>query len=275
MWCEKWHDMRGSHGKEEIMEFRPCIDIHNGKVKQIVGGSLKDENNHAQENFVSDRDADFFAGLYRDAGIRGGHIILLNASDSEYYEATRQQAFAALRAYPGGLQVGGGITPENAGEYLEAGASHVIVTSYVFKDGRIHFERLEKLVQAVGKEHLVLDVSCKRCGDDYYVVTDRWQKMTEEKLDVSLLQRLSGYCDEFLIHAVDVEGKADGIETDLAESLGKWSGIPITYAGGVHSYEDVELLKRMGNNRLNVTIGSALDLFGGKLEWKKIVEMCG
>lgn len=257
------------------MEFRPCIDIHNGKVKQIVGGSLKDKNNQAQENFVSKQDADYYAGLYRDAGIKGGHIILLNAVDSEYYEATRQQAFAALRAYPGGLQVGGGITPENAGEYLAAGASHVIVTSYVFKDGRIHYERLDKLVQTVGREHLVLDVSCKRVGDDYYVVTDRWQKMTEEKLDVELLTRLSEYCDEFLIHAVDVEGKADGIEERLAKVLGEWNGIPITYAGGVHSYEDVQLLKELGKGRLNVTIGSALDLFGGNLEWKKIVEMCG
>lgn len=256
------------------MEFRPCIDIHNGKVKQIVGGSLKDQNNQAQENFVSGHDAAYYAELYKSAGVRGGHIILLNAADSEYYEATRKQAFLALRAYPKGLQVGGGITPDNAGEYLEAGASHVIVTSYVFKDGRIHFDRLEKLVQAVGRENLVLDVSCKCCGDNYYVVTDRWQKMTAEKLDIALLKRLSGYCDEFLIHAVDVEGKADGIEEKLVAMLGEWDGIPITYAGGVHSYEDVTLLKNLGRERLNVTIGSALDLFGGKLEWKKIVEMC-
>ncbi len=256
------------------MEFRPCIDIHNGKVKQIVGGSLKDKNNQAQENFVSEKDAAFYAGLYRDAGIKGGHIILLNAVDSEYYEATQMQAMAALKAYPLGMQVGGGITPENAGVYLEAGASHVIVTSYVFKDGKIHFERLEKMVEAVGREHLVLDVSCKRCGDDYYVVTDRWQKLTEEKLNRALLERLAGYCDEFLIHAVDVEGKADGIEMDLVKSLGDWTGIPITYAGGVHSYKDVELLKELGNGRLNVTIGSALDLFGGKLSWRKVVGMC-
>ena len=256
------------------MEFRPCIDIHNGKVKQIVGGSLTDKNNHAEENFVSQKEASYYAELYRNAEIKGGHIILLNASDSEYYEATRNQAFDALRAYPGGLQVGGGITPDNAGEYLAAGASHVIVTSYVFKDGRIHFERLEKMVEVVGKEHLVLDVSCKRCGEDYFVVTDRWQKMTEEKLDKKLLERLAEYCDEFLIHAVDVEGKANGIEQELVDALGEWNGIPITYAGGVHSYEDVALLKELGRNRLNVTVGSALDLFGGELEWKKIAEMC-
>lgn len=256
------------------MEFRPCIDIHNGKVKQIVGGSLKDKNNQALENFVSEQDASFYAKLYRDAGIKGGHIILLNPVDSEYYEATKTQALAALKAYPGGLQVGGGIMPENAGEYLEAGASHVIVTSYVFKDGRIHFERLQKMVEAVGKEHLVLDVSCRKCGEDYMVVTDRWQKVTEEKLDCALLDRLSAYCDEFLIHAVDVEGKADGIEKELVTVLGQWGKLPITYAGGVHSYEDLQLIKELGNDHLNVTVGSALDLFGGKLKWEEVLSVC-
>lgn len=256
------------------MEFRPCIDIHNGKVKQIIGGSLKDAGNQAVDNFVSERDADYYAALYRDAGIRGGHIILLNPVGSEYYEATKRQALLALSTYPGGMQVGGGITPENAADFLEAGASHVIVTSYVFKDGRIHFERLQKLAETVGREHLVLDVSCRRRGNDYIVVTDRWQKLTEQMLDEKLLETLSGYCDEFLIHAVDVEGKANGIETNLVSSLGSWPGIPITYAGGVHSYEDIRLLKELGKERLNVTVGSALDLFGGKLEWRKIQEMC-
>ena len=256
------------------MEFRPCIDIHNGKVKQIVGGSLKDKNNQALENFVSEQDAVFYANLYKEAGIKGGHIILLNAADSEYYEATKRQALAALQVYQGGLQVGGGITADNASEYLEAGASHVIVTSYVFKDGRIHYERLEKLKEAVGKKHLVLDVSCKRCGDDYLVVTDRWQKLTDEKVDIALLEKLSAYCDEFLIHAVDVEGKASGIEKELAARLGEWSGEAITYAGGVHSYEDILLLRELGRNRVNVTVGSALDLFGGKLVWEEVLSLC-
>lgn len=256
------------------MEFRPCIDIHNGKVKQIVGGSLSDIGNRARENFVAEQDAAFYADFYKKSGLKGGHIILLNSADSEYYDATRKQAFLALNAYPGGLQVGGGITPENAGEYLDAGASHVIVTSYVFKDGRIHYERLDKLVKAVGKEHLVLDVSCKKTGNDYLIVTDRWQKMTEEKMNDELLDRLSGYCDEFLIHAVDVEGKADGIEKELAERLGKWGKCPMTYAGGVHSYEDLRLIRKLGRNRLNVTVGSALDLFGGTLVWEKVLEEC-
>ena len=105
------------------MEFRPCIDIHNGKVKQIVGGSLKDLGDRAQENFVSEQDAAFYAKLYQKNSLKGGHIILLNASDSPYYEATKEQALSGLRVYPGGLQVGGGITAENAAEYLAAGAS--------------------------------------------------------------------------------------------------------------------------------------------------------
>uniref|UniRef100_UPI0040575A07 phosphoribosylformimino-5-aminoimidazole carboxamide ribotide isomerase n=1 Tax=Acetatifactor sp. TaxID=1872090 RepID=UPI0040575A07 len=252
------------------MEFRPCIDIHNGKVKQIVGGSLSDEGNHAKENFVATQDAAFYAKLYQDAGRKGGHIILLNAIDSEYYEATKAQAMRALKAYPGGLQVGGGITPENAGDFLDAGASHVIVTSYVFKDGKIHYDRLEKLVQVVGKKHLVLDVSCKKVGEEYLVVTDRWQKLTEEVVDVALLDKLAQYCDEFLIHAVDVEGKANGIERELVEMLGNWNHCPVTYAGGIHSYEDLQLIKELGKNHLNFTIGSALDLFGGELKWEDV-----
>ncbi len=254
------------------MEFRPCIDIHNGQVKQIVGGSLTDLNNEATENFVATQDAAFFANLYKKAGLKGGHIILLNSKDSEYYEATRAQAFEALREYPGGLQVGGGITSQNAGEYLEAGASHVIVTSYVFHDGKVDYKRLEELEKTVGKEHLVLDLSCKKVDGEYRIVTDRWQKLTKEVVSLELMDRLAGYCSEFLIHAVDVEGKANGIEAELAAMLGDWDGLPITYAGGVHSYEDLDLLKRLGRNRLNVTIGSALELFGGSLQWKEVVR---
>lgn len=257
------------------MEFRPCIDIHNGKVKQIVGGSLRDAGNQAKENFVSEQDAAFYAKMYQKDGIRGGHIILLNAKDSEYYEATKMQAMLALKAYPNGLQVGGGITAENAGEFLAAGASHVIVTSYVFRDGRIDFERLEKLVAAVGKERLVLDLSCRRCDGEYYIVTDRWQKFTEEKVTLSLLNRLKEYCDEFLIHAVDVEGKASGIETELVELLGSWGEIPVTYAGGVGNFADLEQLKVLGQNRVNVTIGSALDLFGGEMAYEEVLKYIG
>lgn len=256
------------------MEFRPCIDIHNGKVKQIVGGSLRDEGSRAEENFVSEKNGDFFARFYRSYGLKGGHIILLNKAGSEYYEATRKQALLALSAYPGGMQIGGGVTAENAEEYLRAGASHVIVTSYVFRDGRIDYERLEKLLKEAGKEHLVLDLSCRRRGEDYYIVTDRWQKFTQVRLTEQALDELSGFCSEFLIHAVDVEGKAGGIEKELAALLGNWGKLPVTYAGGVHSYADLEELKRLGNGRVNVTIGSALDLFGGELAFEEVLKYC-
>ena len=253
------------------MRFRPCIDIHNGKVKQIIGGSLRDTGNQAQENFVSQQDGAFYASLYKEKDLKGGHIILLNRADSEYFEATRKQAFLALGAYPGGLQLGGGVTPDNAAEYLNAGASHVIVTSYVFRDGHISWENLEKMVQAVGKEHLVLDLSCRKKGNAYYVVTDRWQKFTEEQVTLDLMEKLGGYCDEFLIHAVDVEGKAKGIEVALAKLLGEYNGHPVTYAGGVGSMEDIQTLKMAAGGKLDVTVGSALDLFGGTIPFEKLI----
>lgn len=254
------------------MEFRPCIDIHNGKVKQIVGGSLTDVGNQAEENFVAEQDAAFFAHLYKEEGIRNGHIILLNAKDSEYYEATKEQAMQALKAYPGGLQIGGGITADNAKEFLAAGASHVIVTSYVFRDGKINYENLERIRDAAGKEHLVLDLSCRKREGKYYIVTDRWQKFTNECVTPTLLDELCSYCDEFLIHAVDVEGKANGIEAELVQLLGEWGKIPVTYAGGVGSFADLEQLKILGKNRLHVTIGSALDLFGGSMPYDKVMS---
>ena len=254
------------------MEFRPCIDIHNGKVKQIVGGSLRDEGSQARENFVSEQDAAFYAGLYQRQGIRGGHVILLNKEGTEYFEATRQQALSALRAYPGGLQIGGGIRDDNAADYLNAGASAVIVTSYVFRDGQMNWKNLKKLETAVGADHLVLDVSCRRKGDDYYIVTDRWQKFTDVKLTEDVLSELADYCDEFLVHAVDVEGKAGGIEEDIAALLGNWDGISATYAGGVSSFEDLRKLKELGRNKVDVTIGSALDLFGGEMPFSKVLE---
>jgi phosphoribosylformimino-5-aminoimidazole carboxamide ribotide isomerase len=257
------------------MEFRPCIDIHNGKVKQIVGSSLRDENDVAKENFVAIQDAAFFADLYREYQLKNGHIILLNPVSSPYYEETKKQALDALLAYPGGLQVGGGITPDSAGDFLNAGASHVIVTSYVFKDGQIQFDNLKQLVQKVGKERLVLDLSARKKNDRYYIVTDRWQKYTDVELTEETFEMLSAYCDEFLIHAVDVEGKADGIEETLAEMLGNWGKIPVTYAGGVHNFEDLRKLKELGRGRVHVTIGSALDLFGGSMEFEKVLAFTG
>lgn len=258
------------------MEFRPCIDIHDGKVKQIVGGSLKDhmEEGKVAENFVATQDAAFYAKLYKEKGLKGGHVILLNAAGTREYEETKKQALLALKEYPGGLQVGGGINPSNAKEFLDAGASHVIVTSYVFRDGKIDYERLEELVRLVGKEHLVLDLSCRKKGDEYYIVTDRWQKYTDTVLSTELLNQLENYADEYLIHAVDVEGKSAGIDEILVAVLGGYEGIPVTYAGGVHSMEDLEGLKNLGKKRVNVTVGSALDLFGGTMNWERVVMMC-
>lgn len=252
------------------MQFRPCIDIHNGKVKQIVGGSLKDTGNQAEENFVSEQDAAWYARRYQADGIRGGHIILLNPESSEYYAADVAQAMSALAAYPGGLQIGGGIHTGNARRFLEAGASHVIVTSYVFKNGQIHFDRLKALSELVGSQHLVLDLSCRKKNNDYYIVTDRWQKFTSVKMNLETLKMLAPYCDEFLIHAVDVEGKASGIEKPLAKLLGSFTQHPVTYAGGVGSFEDLHILKDLGQNHVNVTIGSALDLFGGPIPYETV-----
>ena len=259
------------------MEFRPCIDIHNGKVKQIVGGSL--DGTKAAENFVAEQDAAWYARFYESYGIRGGHVILLNGVGTDGYEETKAQALSALRAYPGGLQVGGGITPENAEEFLDAGASQVIVTSYVFRNGRMDLERLERMVHTVGREHLVLDFSCRRKMENpedpnYYIVTDRWSKYTHTVMKESLLKDSEQYASEYLIHAVDVEGKASGIETGVAEILGKYFGVPVTYAGGIHSYEDLEQLRILGLGHVNVTIGSALDLFGGDMSFEEILHIC-
>lgn len=254
------------------MQFRPCIDIHNGKVKQIVGSSLIDEGNQAEENFVSGQDAAFFANLYKEKNIVGGHVILLNKEGSEFFEKTRQQAVSALSAYPGGLQIGGGITAENAPYYIEKGASHVVVTSYVFSDGKINYVNLKKLCDAVGAEHVVLDLSCKKFEDGYYVMTDRWQKRTDTKLTSETMGELAVYCDEFLIHAVDVEGKAQGIEEELAAMLGEFTLRPVTYAGGVHDFEDLKKLKTLGKNHVHVTIGSALDLFGGPMGFEEVLK---
>lgn len=255
------------------MEFRPCIDIHNGAVKQIVGSSLRDAGDTAVANFVSEHDAAFFAKKYRDDGFRGGHVIMLNARDSAYFAETERQALSALQAYPGGLQIGGGITDQNAGRYLEAGASHVITTSFVFRKGRIDRDALRRISAQTGKEHLVLDLSCKKKGDRYFVMTDRWQTFTEEAVTEELLTELSGFCDEFLIHAVDVEGKSAGMETDLIRLLAEWDGIPIVYAGGISSLSDLETLDRLGNHRIHATIGSALDLFGGSISYTEIKDL--
>jgi len=250
------------------MKFRPCIDLHSGMVKQIVGSTLSNDGASPAENFSTDRPPAAFAQQYREDALTGGHVILLGPGNTE-------AAKAALEAYPGGLQVGGGITDQNATEWLEAGASHVIVTSHVFQQGQIHYERLEALVAMVGKDRLVLDLSCRRKPEepdgDYYVVTDRWQTYTNVAVNAETLRKLGSYCDEFLVHGVEVEGKQCGILEDLVVMLGESSPVPVTYAGGVRSIEDMELVKKLGKGKVDLTIGSALDCFGGLLSYDEVV----
>ncbi len=254
------------------MSFRPCIDIHNGKVKQIVGATLSEDSEKAKENFVSEKDAASFALLYKKDGLKGGHVILLNKAGAEGFEETKAAAVSALKAYPGGLQIGGGINEDNAQFYLDAGASHVIVTSYVFSDGKIDYKRLKSLSDKVGKDRLVLDLSCRKKGNEYFIVTDRWTKYTEETVSLELLEKLYTYCDEFLIHAADVEGKCNGVEENLVRILSGWDKCPMTYAGGITSFADIKLIESLGEGNLSYTIGSALDIFGGSLPYEKVVK---
>ncbi|HLX70431.1 MAG TPA: phosphoribosylformimino-5-aminoimidazole carboxamide ribotide isomerase [Verrucomicrobiae bacterium] len=236
--------------------FRPCIDLHEGKVKQIVGGTLSDAPGRLRTNFVSDRPASWYAELYRRDGLKGGHVIMLGPGN----EAA---ARSALGAYPGGLHVGGGITAGNAREWLDAGASHVIVTSWVFREGHMDEARLAELVKTIGKNRLVLDLSCRKRDDNYFVVTDRWQKFTDLSIREETLKKLAASCAEFLVHAVDVEGLCRGVDKDLVSILGKSAPIPTTYAGGASSLADLEEVTRLGQGRIDLTIGSALDIFGG------------
>ncbi len=248
------------------MKFRPCIDLHDGQVKQIVGSTLSDGAGEPITNFSSEKPASYYAGLYRDDNLTGGHIIKLGAGCDD-------AALLALHHYPGGMQIGGGITSVNAPFWLDQGASAVIVTSYIFRDGKIFTHRLRELAELVGKEHLVIDLSCRKRDDNYFVVTDRWQKFTEITINKENLAYFSQFCFEFLIHAVDVEGKCRGIEEELAVFLAGNSPIPTTYAGGVKNMADLYHLEEICRNRLDVTIGSALDIFGGNgVTYRQAVE---
>jgi phosphoribosylformimino-5-aminoimidazole carboxamide ribotide isomerase len=260
-----------------MTRIRPCIDLHQGQVKQIVGSTLKDDaadstslDNAVQENFVSSHPPSYYTKLYQQANLAGGHVIMLGPNNSE-------AAQDALAAWPNGLQVGGGITSDNCLEWIQAGASSVIVTSHVFSDGKIHWERLSNLVKILGsKDKLVLDLSCRKKESDskYYVVTDRWQTWTDTVVNAELLQTLSEYCSEFLIHAVDVEGMQAGILEDIVEFLGEHcpASVSVTYAGGVRSLDDLNLVERLGKGRVDVTVGSALDIFGGTLACQDVVN---
>ncbi len=244
-----------------MTKFRPCIDLHDGKVKQIVGSSLSDSGAGLKTNFETDRSSAWFAELYKKDGIKGGHVIMLG-------KGNESAAKDALSAYPGGMQVGGGINAQNALEYIQAGASHVIVTSWIFPDGKLDRERLAELVRTVGKEHLILDLSCKRTGmvdgkPQWKIATNRWQTIIDIEINKETLEDLAKSCDEFLVHAADVEGKQQGMDDDLIVFLAKHSPIPVTYAGGARSLADLEHCRQISDGKIDLTIGSALDLFGG------------
>ena len=247
------------------MKFRPCIDIHNGKVKQIVGGTLSDAG--ARENFVSSEDSSYYAELFKKDGLTGGHIIMLDRSPE-----TRQAAMEALKAYPDAIQIGGGINDTNCEDYLNAGASHIIVTSYICSEGKINYDNLNKLCSLCGPEHIVLDLSCKGTSDGKYIIaTDRWQKLTDTELTPAVLAELSDKCGEFLVHAVNAEGLKAGIDPALVELLSH-SPVPVTYAGGIGKMSDIDEIEAMGGGKVDFTVGSALDLFGGCLEYKEFVK---
>jgi phosphoribosylformimino-5-aminoimidazole carboxamide ribotide isomerase len=248
------------------LKFRPCIDLRGGKVVQIVGSTLEGEGTIT--NFEATETPEHFADMYRRDALSGGHVIQLDPGNTE-------AALAALGAYPGGLQVGGGIHPDNAKVFLDAGASHVIVTSYVFRDGKLDEEALRKMVKTVGSGRLVLDLSCRFRDGAYTVVTDRWRSFTDLVVDGKSLEGLARHCAEFLVHGVDVEGKRLGIQESLVELLAEGSPIPVTYAGGARSLDDLELVDRLGDGRVDLTIGSALDIFGGDVSYQAVVEWHG
>ena len=248
-----------SQSESDFMAFRPCIDLQNGRVVQIVGGTLADDNSQTITNHVSAHTATDFAVLYKADGLTGGHVIMLGGGSED-------AAKSALAAYPNGLQIGGGITAGNAASWLDAGASHVIVTSYLFDGGALSPSRLQAMVAAVGKEHLVVDISCRRsAGGEYYAATNRWQTVTETRLDAALFALLEPFCAEFLVHAADVEGKCEGIDEQLVRSLGGWVSLPTTYAGGARRLEDIARVSELSSGKVDLTIGSALDIFGGSL----------
>ncbi len=248
------------------MEFRPCIDLHDGKVKQIVGATLTDSDNSAAVNFESSLSPSYYSNLYKKDNLRGGHVIKLGPNNES---AARE----ALGSWPNGMQIGGGITAENAIQWIDAGASHVIVTSYVFKDGKINFENLQRLLESVGKKRIVLDLSCKEKDGLYYIVTDRWQNFTSTALTKETFETLANYCDEFLVHAATVEGLKGGADLKLVKLLAELSPIPVTYAGGIASLEHIEEVRNAGKNHVHITIGSALDIFGGSLPYADVVRV--
>ncbi|MGO4373130.1 phosphoribosylformimino-5-aminoimidazole carboxamide ribotide isomerase [Paenibacillus sp. MCAF20] len=249
------------------MKFKPCIDLHDGKVKQIVGETLHADQEGIIENFVSTHDSAYYASLFKRDKLTGGHVIMLGGGNTE-------AAIRALNEYPKGMQIGGGINAENAEHYLDQGASHVIVTSYIFRDGKLDKDNLDNMLAAVGKERLVIDLSCKEKDGKWFVVSNQWKRFTDFEVNPDNIAYLEQYCDEFLIHAVDVEGKQQGFQQSLVKSLAEWVSITTTYAGGVRSFADLELFASLSAGKIDLTIGSALDIFGGSLSYDEVVAYC-
>lgn len=250
------------------MKFRPCIDIHQGQVKQIVGSTLTADNERLQTNFVATMSAADYALMYKNDGLSGGHLIRLDQTP-----ATKQATLAALAAYPNGLQVGGGITHETAGALLASGAQKVIVTSFGFTAGRLDLSKLERLKQAVGREQIVFDLACRKRGNDYVIVTNRWQDFTDTVISTETVDVLAEYVSEFLLHGVDQEGKSNGIDTNLIQLIADISPLPVTYAGGIKDFDDISLIKKIGQDQIDYTIGSALDIFGGEMKYRNLITI--
>ncbi|CAK3833008.1 1-(5-phosphoribosyl)-5-[(5-phosphoribosylamino)methylideneamino] imidazole-4- [Lecanosticta acicola] len=243
-----------------MTRFRPCIDLHAGSVKQIVGGTLSTTDTAGlKTNFTSEHPSAYYAELYRNHDLRGGHVIMLGPGNDG---AARE----ALQAWPGGLQVGGGIRDTNAKEWIEAGAEKVIITSFLFPSGSFSLERLQSVLAALGgdRNKLVIDLSCRRVAPGWRVAMDRWQTITEFEINKENISLLEPFCSEFLIHAADAEGLQAGIDEQLVTHLAQICTIPITYAGGGRNIQDLELVERLSGGRVDLTIGSALDIFGGK-----------
>ncbi|KAI8941013.1 Histidine biosynthesis bifunctional protein hisB [Plenodomus lindquistii] len=258
-----------------MTRFRPCIDLHAGSVKQIVGGTLNTTTPDVlQTNWTSEHPSAYYADLYRQHALAGAHVIMLGPGND-------QVAKEALEAWPSGMQVGGGITEKNAREWIERGAEKVIITSYLFPDSKFSKDRLDAVLAALDndKAKLVIDLSCRRKDDKWFVATNKWQTITDFELNKESIALLEPHCSEFLIHAADVEGLQRGIDHELVSRLAEWCSIPVTYAGGGRSIADLELVKELSKGKVDLTIGSALDIFGGQgvkfedcVKWNKVQE---
>ncbi|KAI9826660.1 MAG: Enzyme that catalyzes the fourth step in the histidine pathway [Thelocarpon impressellum] len=196
-----------------MTRFRPCIDLHSGQVKQIVGGTLTTITDDLKTNHVSKLPASHFADLYRQNDVIGAHVIMLGPGNEE---AARD----ALRAWKGGLQIGGGISESTAAEWINWGAEKVIITSYLFPRGKFSMDRLRSVLAALGddKQKLVIDLSCRRKEDTWIVAMDKWQTLTDMEVNQESISLLEPLCSEFLIHAADNEGLQRGIDEELAEA---------------------------------------------------------